>query len=66
MFLNEGLKIKLLVSEDCNLEERYGVFLHENIEWIKITNRLNGEMIHWKDYSTPNGKIHDTFLKKLK
>ncbi|AYF06564.1 TPA: glycosyltransferase [Bacillus cereus] len=64
MFLNEGLKIKLLVSEDCNLEERYGVFLHENIEWIKITNRLNGEMIHWKDYSTPNGKIHDTFFEE--
>jgi hypothetical protein len=62
MLLNAGISTKVLVSEHCPLEERYGVFLDERIEWVKIVNHLNGKQIHWGDYSQPNGKVHGTFF----
>ncbi len=62
MLLNAGIKTKLLVSEDCPFQERFGVFLDPRLEWCKITNRLNNKQIKWHDYSRPNCKPHDTFF----
>jgi hypothetical protein len=64
MMLEADLEVKLLVSEDCPDTERKGIFADERIEWVKITNRLNGKQIHWHDYSQPDGKIHDTFFEE--
>ncbi len=65
IFLKKGLEIKVLVSEDCPENERYGVFLDKRIEWVKITNRLDGKQIIWRDYVQSNGKLHDTFYKEV-
>jgi hypothetical protein len=64
MLLNAKIKVKLLVSELCPDHERHGVFLDERIEWVKVINKINGNLIHWKDYSMPKGKVHDTFFKE--
>ncbi|MDN3017352.1 glycosyltransferase [Paenibacillus sp. BSR1-1] len=64
MMLDSGLKPKVLVSETCPLEERYGVFLDERIEWVKIINQIDGKQIHWRDYSQPKEKVHDTFFNE--
>lgn len=64
MLLDAGIETKVLVSEDCPDSERHGIFADERIEWVKITNRLDGELIHWGDYSKPSGKVHDTFFRE--
>ena len=66
MLLQAGIKTRLLVSQDCPDTDRYGIFADKRIEWIKITNRLNGQQIKWHDYSQPSGSIHDTFYDEVK
>lgn len=64
MLLDANVETKLLVSELCPDHDKYGIFLDERIEWVKVVNHLNSELIHWKDYSMPNGKVHETFFKE--
>lgn len=64
MLLNENVHIKVLVSENCPDSDRFGVFNDERIEWVKITNTRNNKNIQWYDYSSPNGKVHDTFFEE--
>src|SRR3954464_3127590 len=64
MMLDSGIEPKVLVSETCPLEDRYGVFLDERIEWVKVVNHVNGNQIHWRDYSQPNEEVHDTFFNE--
>ncbi|MCH5586711.1 glycosyltransferase [Shimazuella sp. AN120528] len=64
MFLDANVKIKLLVSEHCPDHERYGVYLDKRIEWVKIANQIDGEVIHWRDYSQPTGKVHESFFEE--
>lgn len=64
MLLDAGIETKVLVTEDCPDSERQGIFADERIEWVKITNRLDGKQIHWHDYSKPTGKVHDTFFEE--
>jgi glycosyltransferase involved in cell wall biosynthesis len=64
MLLDNDIKTKVLVSEDCPDDERKGIFADERLEWVKITNRMNGKQIKWYDYSQPDGKIHDTFFEE--
>lgn len=64
MLLQENVHIKVLVSENCPDSDKFGVFCDERIEWVKITNTLNGKNIQWYDYSLSNGKVHDTFFKE--
>lgn len=62
MLLDAGVETKVLVSQDCPDSEREGIFDDKRINWVKITNRLEGEQIHWRDYAQPDGEVHDTFL----
>lgn len=64
MMLDAGIVPKILVSENCPAQERYGVFLDDRIEWVEVVNKLDGKQIHWRDYSQPNGKVHDTFFNE--
>lgn len=61
MLLKANISIKVLVSETCPDTERWGVFSDERIEWVKITNTMNGKNITWHDYSAPTGIVHKTF-----
>ena len=64
MLLNDNEQPIMLVSENCPLDSRYGVFLDERIEWRKVTNQLDGNQIHWRDYTQASGKVHDTFFQE--
>ncbi|PWW04754.1 hypothetical protein DFQ01_10635 [Paenibacillus cellulosilyticus] len=64
MLLEAGLHVKLLVSQDCPDSERQGIFLDERIEWVRITNRLRGELIHWRDYAQSVGRVHESFYEE--
>lgn len=66
MLLDANIEVKILVSEDCPDSEREGIFLDKRLEWIKITNRLNGNLIHWRDYSDPTMTVHNTFFDEAK
>lgn len=66
MLLDAGKEVKVLVSEDCPDSERFGPYCDPRVEWIKVTNRLNGNQIHWHDYSQPTGKVHDSFFAEAK
>ena len=61
MLLDAGVQTRVLVSQDCPDDERKGIFADKRLEWVKITNRLQDEQIHWYDYSQPDGQIHETF-----
>jgi hypothetical protein len=65
MLLNANIKVKLLVSEDCQDSERFGVYKDDRIEWVKITNRINGKQIKWHDYSQPTGNLHSSFYEEV-
>jgi len=65
MLLDANIKVKLLVSEDCADSEKFGIYKDDRIEWIKITNRINGIQIKWNDYSQPMGIIHSSFNKEV-
>ena len=53
MLLDAGISTKVLVSEDCPDSDRRGIFADERLEWVRITNRLEGRPIVWHDYSQP-------------
>lgn len=61
MLLGAGIPTKLLVSQDCPPEARWGIYADTSLEWIPVTNRYKGEQIRWHDYSQPTGTVHDTF-----
>ena len=65
MLLNAGISVKLLVSEDCPEEERWGIFADDRVEWSKVTNRLDGRRMIWHDYSQPDGVMHDSFFAEV-
>lgn len=62
MLLDAGIHTMVLVCQDCPDEQRYGIFKDERLEWVKVINRLNGRQIHWRDYSKPDGEVHETFF----
>ena len=62
MLLDAGVETKVLVSQNCPDSERHGIFADERLEWVKITNMLGGQQIHWHDYSQPEGELHATFF----
>ena len=64
MLLNAGIPTKLLVCEQCPDTERYGIFLDERIEWVKVQNTYDGKPIIWYDYSEPTQELHDTFYQE--
>lgn len=61
MLLKAGVPTKVLVSQDCPDQDRFGIFADDRLEWVKVTNRYMGKQIHWYDYSQPSGNIHETF-----
>ena len=65
MLLDANIETKVLVSELCPDHERRGVFLDDRIEWVKIVNNINRKLIRWWDYSSPTGKVHDTFFDEV-
>lgn len=65
MMLDAGIPTKLLVSEDCPDSDRKGIFADQRLEWVKITNRLNGKRIVWHDYSQPSGEVHESFSAEV-
>lgn len=64
MLLDANIDTKLLVTEHCPDHERYGVFLDERIEWGRIVNQKDGRIFQWRDYSSPTGKVHETFFEE--
>jgi len=64
MLLDAGISTKMLVSEDCPDSERRGIFADSRLEWVKITNRLRGERMVWRDYSQPGGELHESFFEE--
>ena len=64
MLLEAQVDLKILVSETCPDQERWGVFLDPRLEWIKITNTCNGAPIVWHDYSAPTGTVHEEFYEE--
>lgn len=64
MLLQAGVEVKVLVSETCPDSERIGVFADPQIEWVKITNTLNGQPITWHDYAGATGTVHDSFFQE--
>lgn len=66
MLLDDHNQPVMLVSESCPLDDaRHGIFLDERIEWRKVVNHLNGNQIHWRDYTQASGKVHDTFYQEV-
>lgn len=65
MLLDENIETKVLVSQHCPDDQRYGIYTDERIEWIKISNEMDGNIIHWRDYATPTGQVHATFFKEV-
>lgn len=64
MLLDANIPTKLLVCENCPQSSRYGIYNDERLEWVEVTNSMNGKQIQWHDYDQPNGKVHDSFLKE--
>lgn len=64
MLLDHDISVKLFVSENCPDDDKYGVFLDNRIEWVRIVNQRNGQVIQWRDYSQPSGQVHDTFFEE--
>lgn len=65
MMLNDNIQPVMLVSEHCPIGTREGIFKDKRIEWRKVANTVDGKQIHWRDYSSPVGEIHDTFFKEV-
>jgi hypothetical protein len=65
MLLDANIETKLLVSEHCPDHEKHGVFLDDRIEWVNVVNKIEDEIIHWRDYSQATGKVHDTFFEEV-
>ena len=64
MLLEAQVQVKILVSETCPDQERWGVFSDPRLEWVKITNTCNGVPIVWRDYSAATGTVHKEFYKE--
>lgn len=64
MLLQAGVDVKFMVCETCPDSERTGIFTDKRIEWVKITNTFQGKNIQWHDYSSAEGKVHDTFFEE--
>ncbi len=64
MLLEAEVELKVLVSEACPDQERWGVFLDPRLEWVKITNTYNGAPIVWHDYSGATGTVHPEFYQE--
>lgn len=64
MLLNANIPPKILVTEHCSDEDRFGVYLDKRIEWAKVVNKLDDEIIKWHNYSCTTGQVHKSFLKK--
>lgn len=62
MLLDTNVSVKVLVCETCPDSERTGIFSDARLEWVKITNTLNGQPIIWHDYSGASGTVHETFF----
>lgn len=65
MLLDHDIEVKLIVTENCPDHERWGSFLDERIQWVKIKNEWNGKQIEWHDYSNPDKKLHKTFYQEV-
>ncbi len=64
IFLNNNIDVKILVSEDCS-GEKFGAYKSDKLEWVNITNRLNGKQIHWRDYTQSFGVLHESFCDEV-
>lgn len=64
MLLKAGVPTRILVSEDCPDQARWGVFADERLEWVKVTNRFKETQIKWYDYSQPTGTVHESFYRE--
>jgi len=64
MLLKHNINTKLLVSEHCPNDSRYGIYKDERIEWVKVTNTYKDTRIKWRDYSQTQGEVHDTFFEE--
>lgn len=64
MLLKANCEVKILVSEHCPDEDRYGIFLDKRIEWVKVVNQKDKKRFQWKNYSKPSGIVHDTFFEE--
>ena len=64
MLLEAQIQLKILVSEACPDDERWGIFKDPRLEWVKITNTCNGVPIVWHDYYTPTGTVHKEFFQE--
>ncbi|MEG0571328.1 MAG: glycosyltransferase [Oscillospiraceae bacterium] len=62
MLLDDGMQVKMLVSEHCPDSERSGIFLDTRIEWVKIVNSENQSMFHWKTYTKKDDIIEKDFF----
>ncbi|MEG1390960.1 MAG: glycosyltransferase [Angelakisella sp.] len=64
MLLDDGLEVKMLVTEHCPDSERTGIFSDPRVEWIKIVNSENGEIFHWKTYTKADDIIEEDFFNQ--
>lgn len=64
MLLEANIETRILVSDICPLNKLYGIFLDKRIKWVKVCNYLNGNQMHWKNYTQSDGKVHDTFFEE--
>lgn len=51
MLLDDNINVYILISETCNLDERFGILLDDRIKYVKICNIIDGKNIRWYDYS---------------
>lgn len=62
MLLDDGIDVKMLVTEHCPDRERTGIFLDPRIQWIKVVNSENGNVFHWKTYTKAEDTIEKIFF----
>ncbi|MEG0846781.1 MAG: glycosyltransferase, partial [Niameybacter sp.] len=65
MLLTHNCQVRILVSESCRDEERFGSFLDERLEWVRIPNTIDGKEIVWHDYSDTTLPLHEGFKKEV-
>lgn len=65
MLLQHGIGVKLIVSEGCQEHDRWGSYLDERIEWVKIKNEIQGRQIVLHDYHDVNVPLHNTFYTEV-
>ncbi len=65
MMLQNNIEVTMVVTSLVNDNEKQGIFLDERINWIKISNDLNGKQIHWRDYNKAVGEVHETFYEEV-